>query len=168
MGSGQAAPSQADADLRRATNAAIQRVTGDIESFKLNTAISALMELRNAIEKAAAAGARTREAIETLVQLLNPFAPHLAEELWERLGHQEMLARTPWPRHDPALLKEDQVTLVLQVNGKVRSHLTLPAGAGQEEIKQRALADPAVQKWLSGKPPKNLIVVPNRLVNVVC
>ncbi|MBI3332537.1 MAG: leucine--tRNA ligase [Candidatus Omnitrophica bacterium] len=155
-------PSGSDPELRRKTHAAIKRVTGEIESFKFNTAISALMELRNAIEKN-----NQREAVEVLVQLLNPFAPHLTEELWERLGHREILARTPWPRHDPALLEESEITLLLQVNGKLRSRLTVPVGLGEEGLKARALADPAVRKWLDGKPPRQVIVVRGRLVNVV-
>jgi leucyl-tRNA synthetase len=136
------------------------------------------MELRNAIEKAsnviaspATGGAKqspaVREAVETLVRLLYPFAPHLAEELWERLGHRDPLAKGPWPAWDEQFLTQEEVTLVVQVNGKVRSRLTVPAGLGPEELKSRVLADPAVQRWLAGKPPRDLIVVPNRLVNLV-
>ncbi len=151
-----------NADLRRTTHATIKRVTEDLESFKFNTAISALMELKNAVEKTP-----DRQALETLVRLLNPFAPHLAEELWERMGHKEMLADSPWPTYDPGLLVESEVTLVVQVNGKVRSHLTVPVGLKEEEIKTRVLSDAGIAKWLDGKPPKKVIVIPNRLVNVV-
>ena len=164
--------------LRRFTHATIKRVTEEMESFKFNTAISALMELRNAIEKAssviaspAGGGAKqspeVREALEALVQMLHPFAPHFAEELWEKLGCTEWLARSRWPAYDAALLVQKEVTLVVQVNGKVRSRLTVPAGAGTEEIKARVLADPAVRKWTEGTPPKDWVLVPNRLVNVV-
>ncbi|MBI3317579.1 MAG: leucine--tRNA ligase [Candidatus Omnitrophica bacterium] len=162
--------SQNDDELRKATHAAIKRVTEDLESFKFNTGVSALMELRNAIEKSAASAspAALREAVEALVQLLFPFTPHLAEELWERLGHQEMLTASPWPPYDPQLLTETEATLVIQVNGKVRSHLRVPVGLNEETLKARVLEDPAVQKWLDGKAPKQIIVIPNRLVNVVC
>jgi len=163
---------RSEEDLRRFTHATIKRVTECMESFKFNTAISALMELRNAIEglkgdSGAKQSPEVREALEALVQLLNPFAPHFAEELWEKLGRKEWLAKSRWPAYDPALLVRTEVTLVVQVNGKVRSRLTVPAEIGAEDLKARALADPAVQKWLDGKAPKDLIIVPNRLVNVV-
>ncbi len=189
---GGAKQSPGDPDLRRAAHAAIKRVTEEMNSFKFNTAISALMELRNTIEKAANvianppstpvrpelveglrvdSGAKQspvlREALEALVQLIGPFAPHFAEELWEKLGHKEWLAKSHWPAYDPVLLVQKEVTLVVQVNGKVRSRITVPAGLSGEEIKPRVLADPAVRKWLDGKPPKDLVIVPNRLVNVV-
>ncbi len=156
---------QSPDELRRMTHAVVKRVTECMESFKFNTAISALMELRNAIEKSGAEG--TREAVETLVQMLNPFAPHFAEELWEKLGHKEWLAQGRWPSYDAGLLVQKEVTLVVQVNGKVRSRLTVPAEIGAEDLKARVLADPAVQKWVDGKAPKDLIIVPGRLVNVV-
>ncbi|MBI1953616.1 MAG: leucine--tRNA ligase [Candidatus Omnitrophica bacterium] len=155
-----------DISLRRAAHAAIKRVTEDLESFKFNTAISALMELKNAIEKSPRSP-DAREAVETLVRLLAPFAPHMAEELWERLGHKELLVSNPWPAHEASLLVEKEVTLVIQVNGKVRSRVTVPAGQDKETLKAKVLADPAVQKWLDGKPARDLIVVPDRLVNVV-
>ena len=156
-----------EADLRRATHAAIKRVTEEMDSFKFNTAISALMELRNAVEKAGGRGAAARTAVEVLVQLISPFAPHFAEELWEKLGRKEGLAHSRWPAYDAALLVQKEVTLVVQVNGKVRSRLTVPAGLSNEEIKPRVLADPVIQKWLDGKPPRDIIIVPNRLANVV-
>ncbi|MDO8730348.1 MAG: leucine--tRNA ligase, partial [Candidatus Omnitrophota bacterium] len=165
--SGGQTPTGSDSDLRRATHAAIKRVTEEIDSFKFNTAISALMELKNAIEKSGGQGAAAREAIEALVQLISPFAPHFAEELWEKLGHTEWLAKSRWPAYDAALLVQKEVTLVVQVNGKVRSRLTVPAGLDKEVLRAKVLADPAVQKWLDGKPPQDVIVVPNRLVNVV-
>ena len=156
-------------ELRRKTHATIKRVTEDLESFKLNTAISALMELRNTIERLGLGSSESevREAVETLVQLLGPFAPHLSEELWERLGHSKLLALEPWPAYEAALLKEKEVTLVVQVNGKVRSHLTVPVGLDPEKLKAQILADPTVKRWLDGKAPKNIVVVPDKLVNVV-
>ena len=163
-------PGFPDIELRRLTHAAIKRVTEDLESFKFNTAISALMELRSAIEKGIEQGAQepvVREAVETLIRLLNPFAPHFTEELWLRLGHQEMLAPGRWPGYDPSLLQESEVTLVVQVNGKVRSRLTVAVGTLEETLKSKVLADPAVRKWTDGKSPKQIVVVPNRLINVV-
>jgi leucyl-tRNA synthetase len=154
-------------DLQRATHATIKRVTEEMDSFKFNTAISALMELRNAIEKSGEQGPAAREALEALVQLLSPFAPHFAEELWEKLGHTEWLSRSRWPAYDPALLVQKEITLVVQVNGKVRSRITVPADLDKEVLRAKVLAAPAVQKWLDGKPPRDVIVVPNRLVNVV-
>lgn len=169
---------ETDSELRRLTHAAIKRVTEEIESFKFNTAISALMEFRSAIEKASNAitspaegeakqSPVVREAIQILVQLLNPIAPHFTEELWERLGHKEPLARSRWPGYDAALIQEKEVTLVVQVNGKVRSRLTAPVGLKDDELKTKALADPVIQKWLDGKSPRQVIVVPNRLINLV-
>ncbi len=159
-----------DAELRLKTHQTIRRVTEEIESFKFNTAISGLMEFRNAIEKADPSAPSFRESLDVLAQLLFPFAPHLAEELWERRDPKQSrgtLAQTKWPSYDAALLIEKEVTLVVQVNGKVRSRLTVPAGADKETLKRQILADPAVARWLDGKPPKDFIVVPNRLVNVV-
>jgi leucyl-tRNA synthetase len=158
-----------DRGLRRRMHATIRKVTEDLEAFKFNTAISALMELRNAIEKELTRGASPllREAIETLVRMLHPFAPHVTEELWERLGHRPMLAQAGWPSYDPDLLRETEASLVIQVNGKVRSHLTVPVAIAEEDLKARVLADPQVQRWLDGKVPKQIIIVPRRLVNLV-
>ena len=155
--------------LRRTVHATIKRVTEDLESFKFNTAISGLMELRSAIEKALpeVSASAAREAVETLVRLLNPLAPHITEELWERAGHKELLARHSWPAYDASLLKMTKVALVVQVNGKVRSRVTVPVDSSREGVQAQVLADPAVQKWLEGHPPKEIIIVPNRLVNVV-
>ena len=150
-------------------HAAIKRVTEDLESFKFNTAISALMELRTAIEKAlpSVSAAAARESIEALIQLLGPLAPHFCEEMWERTGHPQLLARQPWPRYDASLLERSEVALVVQVNGKVRTRLTVPVGIAEEALKSRVLQDPVVAKWLEGKQAREIIIVPNRLVNVV-
>ncbi|PIQ82463.1 MAG: leucine--tRNA ligase [Candidatus Omnitrophica bacterium CG11_big_fil_rev_8_21_14_0_20_64_10] len=164
-----AADPAADAELLKLTHRTIKRVTGDLESFKFNTAIAALMELRNGQEKLlpGASGQAARESVERTVRMLGPLAPHLSEELWERLEHSGGLTRVPWPKADPALTAESEVTLVLQVNGKVRSRLTVPAGADPKQVERQALADPAVQKWLEGKKPKKVIQVPGRLINLV-
>ncbi|MBI3312031.1 MAG: leucine--tRNA ligase [Candidatus Omnitrophica bacterium] len=158
-------------DLQRLTHKTIKKVTENLESFKFNTAISALMEFRNAVEKQGgdrkAETGEIREAVETLLRLLNPFAPHLTEDLWEKLGHRELLARSRWPSYDPAMVLEKEVTLVIQVNGKLRSRLTVPADLDKETLRSKVLADPAVTRWLDSKPIREFIVVPNRLVNLV-
>jgi len=108
-----------------------------------------------------------REAAETFVRLLAPFAPHLAEELWWRLGHTQSLASAPWPSADPALLEAVTLTLVVQVNGKRRDEIEVPADADDEAIRRAALASPAVARHLDGREPKRVIAVPGRLVNIV-
>ena len=99
--------------------------------------------------------------------LLSPFAPHLGEELWERLGHRESLAHAAWPAFDPAALAASEIQLVVQVNGKVRARLTVPADATEAQLRTVALADPQVSKFVDGQPIKQFIVVPKRLVNIV-
>jgi leucyl-tRNA synthetase len=117
-----------------------------------------------------AAGARTallREAVETLLLLLGPFSPHITEELWAHLGHPDSLFAQPWPTPDPAALTRQEVTLVLQVDGKVRSRLTLEVDATEARVQDLALADDKVRPWLRGRTIERVVMVPNRLVNVV-
>jgi leucyl-tRNA synthetase len=164
--------------LRRTIHETIARVTEDIErDFHFNTAISAIMELVNALYafEADAAGrlpageraALLREAVETVVLLLGPFSPHITEELWEHLGHRESLFTRPWPTPDPAALRRQEVTVVLQVDGRVRSRLTLEIDATEARVQSLALADDKVRPWLQGRTIERVVVVPNRLVNVV-
>jgi leucyl-tRNA synthetase len=165
--------------LVRLVHKTIARVTDDAERrMQLNTAIAAIMELLNGItafdadqgEPRALDGgeiATLRFAVETLLQLLSPFAPHLCDELWERLGRDGMLEDVLWPEHDPAMLVEDTVTLAVQVKGKLRGTLEVAADLPQAEIEALALALPGVQKWLGDAPPRRVIHVPGRLVNVV-
>ncbi len=174
-----AAPSAAAAedarDLRRLTHRTIKRVTGDMDrSFQFNTAIAGLMELQHAIGKfraeALARGARLaalREAVETLLTLLAPFAPHLSEELWAMTGHRESIFAQPWPTYDPKIAQADEILVVVQVNGRLRSRLILPAGASEEQMRQAALADPQTCRWLEGKPVRRIVTVPKKLVNIV-
>jgi leucyl-tRNA synthetase len=150
--------------LRHLLHATIKTVTEDIEGLRLNTAISAMMTLVNALEDARPL---PRQAVETLILLLSPFAPHLAEELWQRLGHAQGLAEELWPSHDPAALIQTEVLWVVQVNGKVRARITLPAEATEERLRQMVLADDRVKRFLDGQPIKQFIVVPKRLVNIV-
>jgi len=101
------------------------------------------------------------------VLLLSPFAPHMCEELWQRLGHPESLAYAPWPAYEPAMLERDEVLLIVQVNGKVRARVTVPADLGPDELKPRILADEQVARYVDRRPIKQFIVVPKRLVNLV-
>jgi leucyl-tRNA synthetase len=161
-------------DLRRKTHQTIDKVTRDVEErIQLNTAVAALMELVNEIYRVEAdvqAGPSRhvlREALETLVLLLNPFTPHVCEEMWARLGHEGGLVRAAWPAFDAEAAREDAVELAVQVNGKVRGRVVVPAGAGEDVVRERALAEPRVAEHLEGKQIVKLVVVPGRLVSVV-
>ncbi len=160
--------------LFRKTHQTIKKVTEDIErEFQFNTAIAAMMELVNEIYDCTGKGVAEaqlpilKSALETLTLLLAPFAPHFAEELWEGLGHGPSIASVPWPVHDPEAIKESEITIVVQVNGKVRSKLLLSAGVSDSEIEAAALADPKVKEYTDGRPPKKVIIVQRKLVNVV-
>ena len=158
-------------DLRAQTHKAILGVGEDIEKFQMNKAVARIRELSNAISAFAPGGdadqAILREALETLVQLINPMTPHIAEELWEMLGHDIMLADTPWPEADQSLLVADTVTMAVQVNGKVRATITLPADADENAAREVALSEPNVQKMMDGKAVRKFIYVPGKIVNVV-
>jgi leucyl-tRNA synthetase len=157
--------------LKRLVHRSIASVTTEIERLHFNKAVALVRELSNAIEAFEAATAEDRavlrEAILTLVQLVGPMLPHLAEELWQRLGNQTILADTPWPVADPAWLTADSITLALQVNGKRRGEILVPAGSDEALVRERALADEAVVRAMAGKAPRRVIVVPDRIVNVV-
>jgi leucyl-tRNA synthetase len=165
----------AETALRRKTHQTILRVTRDIEErVHLNTAIAAAMELTNELHRSIdprparpEAWKAIREATETLVLLLSPFAPHIAEELWQTLGHEGGLASVKWPSFDPAIAAEGTITLVVQVNGRLRSRLEITADEDEESVKTRALADENVRKFVEGKEIRRVVVVPKRLVNVV-
>ncbi len=161
--------------VRRKTHATIRRVTQDIDVRKqMNTAVSAMMELVNELysftdkgERSTQAGAVAREAIEALIVLVSPFAPHTAEELWQRYGHVDGLAAAAWPVYDADVAKADEVELPVQVNGKVRGRVTVAADAPQADIEAAALAEPGVRPYLEGKAVKKVVVVPGRLVSIV-
>ncbi len=157
--------------LKRRIHQTIQRVSEELERFHFNKAVALLRELSNAIEafRTTTPSGRglVREALEALVSLFEPMIPHLAEELWQRLGHGEPLARTPWPKADPAWLAEDTVRIVVQVNGRRRAEIELPAPAGEEEVRVRALSEPGVVRHLQGREPRRLVYVPGRLLNIV-
>jgi leucyl-tRNA synthetase len=153
--------------LLRATHRAIRDVTADIEGFAFNKAIARLYELTNVLARAEAPAEARRFAARTLAQLMAPMTPHLAEEAWAALGGPGLLAEAPWPEPDPAFLVETEITLPVQVNGKRRAEVSVPAGADAATVEGLVLRDAAVQRALAGATPRRLIVVPDRIVNVV-
>jgi leucyl-tRNA synthetase len=164
--------------FRRTIHETIHRVTEDIEKdFHFNTAISAVMELVNALVEferasmdAVGAGERhglMREAVETALLLLGPVCPHITEELWSALGHRESLFTQPWPVADQAARYREEIEIVVQVDGRVRSRLTVDVSAPEHEVQDLALADSKVRPWLDGRQVAKVVVVPGRLVNVV-
>jgi len=157
-------PGAGTEDQQRLTAHTIAGVTDDLEAMRFNTAISKLMIFARDIVRDAPL---PRESAEIFVLLLSPMAPHLAEELWSLLGHADTLAYVPWPVADERLLVADEITLVVQVNGKKRDEIRVPADITNEAAQERALASDAVHKILDGRKPKKVIVVPGRLVNVV-
>jgi leucyl-tRNA synthetase len=159
-------------EIHRAAHQAIKRVTEDIEdNFHFNTAIAALMEFLNTLSAALADDeirpAVLNQAASTLVILLSPFSPHMCEELWRYLGHEESTLKKPWPEHDPEAVVSEEVVIVVQVNGKVRSKFTAPVDTSEEELQRLALDDERVKKYTEGKTVRNVFVVPGRLVNIV-
>ena len=159
-------------ELRKATHKTIDEVTRLVESTRLNVAVARLMELVSAARRAIDAGPgaadpAVREAAETLAIMLSLFAPYTAEECWEMLGHEPSVARASWPAADPALLVEDMVTCVVQVDGKVRDRLEVATSAGEDELRELALAAPGVERALAGRAVRTVIVRPPKLVNIV-
>jgi leucyl-tRNA synthetase len=178
-----AQPQPADRRVLRKLHQTIRRISEDFDGrWHFNTSIAALMELLNlvleersgggadeaAIEKRAFLSAGALKALQrNFVLMLHPFAPYLAHELWERLGEKSNLLREPWPKYDPALAKEDEIEIVVQVNGKIRDRLFVPADSSSEELRRLAIAAPRVQATLDGKKVVKAIVVPGKLVNIV-
>jgi leucyl-tRNA synthetase len=158
--------------LRRRVHQTLKSVTYDYENFEFNTVISSLMELMNEMYKAREAGAAGTpewdEARETYLKMLAPVAPHITEELWtHQLGRPYSIHQQRWPQVDEAAAKEEAIELPIQINGKVRHRITVPAEASEEEIKSTALASETVQKYLEGREPKKVIVANKRLVSIV-
>ena len=152
--------------LARKAHATIAKVTDDVgRRFAFNTGISAVMELVNELSRDRG-GPDARFAAETAVSLVQPYAPHVAEELWSRLGH-ERLWETPWPIADPAMLEVETVEVVVQVNGKVRDRLHVSPGTAQDELVALALRSERVAQLLNGGEPERTVVVPDKLVNFV-
>ncbi|RME75961.1 MAG: leucine--tRNA ligase [Planctomycetota bacterium] len=157
------APPASEPELERALHRTIKTVLEHTEGMRFNTAISQMMVFVN---EATAARSLPREIVQTFLRVLAPYAPHIAEELWERLGGEGLIAHASWPAHDEALCTEQTVTVVVQVRGKVRDRLEVPRGTGREQLEALALASERVQPYLEGSPRK-VIVVPDRLVNIV-
>ncbi|GAB4188033.1 MAG: leucine--tRNA ligase [Thalassobaculales bacterium] len=155
----------------RTVHKAIAATGEAIEKFHFNAAVARIRELSNALFEIDGSGEGEgwllRFGYETLVVMIGPMMPHLAEELWHSLGHRTLLVDQPWPVADPALVADDAVTVAVQVNGKLRATLTLPRGLPREEAEAAALAEPAIARLLEGRPPRRVIVVPDRIVNVV-
>jgi leucyl-tRNA synthetase len=170
-GSVVASDNPAALQLRRVTHKTIAGVTDDIEKFRFNRAVARLYEFANAFDETKGSdrdlGAARREALETMARLMAPMMPHLAEELWQRMGHDALLADLAWPSADPALVVDEAVTVAVQVNGKLRATLTLPRDIANDEAERAALADQHVQRAMAGKSARKVIVVPNRIINVV-
>ena len=161
------AKGEGDDDLLRAMHRAIHDVTMGIETFGFNAAIAKLYGFTNALAKSKASAAVQKQAILTLAQLMSPMTPHLAEEIWEYQGGEGLIADAPWPKADESMLVDDTITMPIQINGKRRAEVQVPADMRKEEVEKLALAHEAVVKALAGGQPKKLIVVPGRIINVV-
>jgi leucyl-tRNA synthetase len=159
------------ADLRRWTHKTIHRITKDMEAFTFNTIIAGLMEFTNALQKAKETPVygtpAWEEAIDTLLLLMAPGCPHVAEELWVRTGRPYSIHRQSWPEYQPELAAEEEITLIVQVNGKVRARLEVPADIEEEQARELALAEENVQRYVEGRQIRKVIYVPGRLVNIV-
>jgi leucyl-tRNA synthetase len=142
----------------------IRKVTADTEGLQYNTAIAAMMEYVNELREQ---GAGNRELLTPLVLMLAPYAPHIAEELWEVLGHNTSVFEARWPAYDERLATAGDVEIAVQVNGKLRSRLTVPRGMAEQDVMTRVLADEAVKKFVDGQSVKKVIYVQDRLVNLV-
>ena len=149
--------------LLKVLHQTIKKVGEDTDTLAFNTAVSQMMIFVNEVT---AQEKRPQKLLEPFVLLLAPYAPHLAEELWEKLGHKQSLAYAPWPKYDEALLKEDKVTVILQVNGKIRDRVEVPAQISAADLEKLALANERIHQYLTGKQVKKVIVVPGRLVNI--
>ena len=164
-------PGAAGTALLRLEHRTIQRVTEDATRFHFHTAVAALMEFQRGISEALEAGEEPAEAVsraaKTLLKLLHPIAPHLTEEWWERMGEKKSLLETRWPSYDPELARTPRVTLVVQVNGKVRGKLDVERGAGEAEAVALARMDERIRNWVDGREITRAIYVPDRLLNLV-
>ena len=151
-------------EQRRLLHQTIKKVTDDLEALRFNTAIAQMMVFTNEVTKLKT---RPRALLEPFVLLLSPFAPHIAEELWERLGKAPSVATQPWPEYDPALVARDRLTIPIQVNGKLRSKIEVPADSSEEQVVRLARQDAKLSEWLQGKTPRKVIYVEKKLVNFV-
>jgi leucyl-tRNA synthetase len=155
---------KAPEELVRLMHKTIKKVTHDTDTLAFNTAIAQMMIFVNELFKAEK---RYRELWEPFVLLLAPYAPHLAEELWEQLGHEPSVSRVDWPEYDEALTQDDEVEIVLQINGKVRSRMQVAAGTDKAELERLAQQNERIQEWTDGKEIVRVIAIPDKLVNIV-
>ncbi|MEO1705369.1 MAG: class I tRNA ligase family protein, partial [Pseudomonadota bacterium] len=161
------AQGQGDEELMREMHKTIRDVTNGVESFGFNAAIAKLYAFTATLSKSKAGHAAQRDAIMAMAQLMAPMTPHLSEDIWAAQGGEGLCAAAPWPKADPAMLVEASVTMPIQINGKRRDEISVPADMPKEEIEKLVLANEAVVRALDGGQPKKLIVVPGRIVNVV-
>ncbi|HPI63056.1 MAG TPA: leucine--tRNA ligase [Alphaproteobacteria bacterium] len=152
--------------FRRTIHKTIAGVTADIEAFRFNRAIARLYELVNAFSDNITKS-DLQEGLEVLAQLIQPFMPHLAEELWQQLGHRQSIMQQPWPKADETLIQEETHVIAIQINGKMRDTVTVPKDISEQGLKEKALLQPAIQKFLANRPVRKIIVVPNRLINIM-
>jgi leucyl-tRNA synthetase len=150
--------------LQKLLHKTIKKVTNDTASINFNTAISAMMVYSNELSKFAEI---PRAMWEPLVIMSSAYAPHLGEELWEKLGNKDSVSKAKWPVYEEELTHDDEVTVVIQINGKIRDKFTTAAGTAREELEKTALSLPVVQKWTQGQNPAKIIVIPDKLVNIV-
>jgi len=159
------------AEQRREIHLTLKQANYDLNKHQFNTVASACMKILNALDRAAAAGAASKptlaEGMSILLRLLSPIAPHIAHELWRELGYGEDILHAPWPEPAPAALEQDEIELVVQVNGKLRGNIRVAKTAGKDAIEAAAIANEQVQKFVAGNTVKKIVVVPGRLVNVV-
>jgi leucyl-tRNA synthetase len=162
--------------IRRVTHRTIKKVTEDVGArFRFNTAIAAIMEMSNELGKVTSESIFSddalcwamKEALDSMILLMSPFVPHISEELWEAFGNKSGLTKREWPQYDPQLIIEDELTIVVQVNGKKRAEIRVALKASDDEIKQAAMAELNVQKFLEGRTIRKMVVVPGKLVNIV-
>jgi leucyl-tRNA synthetase len=155
----------------RGAHKAIAAVSEALDTFRFNVAVAQIRTLTNQLEELDGKGPgeawALRQGLDIAVRLIGPMVPHIAEELWQKLGHKRMLCYEPWPKHDPQLVVDDTVTVAVQVNGKLRATVPLPRNASEDQAREAALAQPNVTAALGGKPPRKVIVVPNRIINIV-
>ena len=158
----------ADTDMtkeeKKAVHKLIKKISDDIENFSFNTSVAAFMI---AVNDLTALKSTNRKAVDVIARLIAPFAPHIAEEFWHRLGHEGSVVDSEWPVFDASALVEDTVKYPVSFNGKTRFMIEAPAGASKDDVQAIALADTNATRWLDGKTPKKIIVVPNKIVNIV-
>jgi len=154
-------------ELRRRMHRTIRKVTEDIERIHFNTAISAIIELLNAAYTEENEPADVADVVDTIVLLLAPFAPHVTEELWHRRGHSGSVHHQPWPGFDAEMASREEVTVVIQINGRLRDRVVVPAGMAEDEIRELALDSERIKQRLAGREISRIVVVPDKLVNIV-